>query len=71
VANPSKMARIHAGETEIHGGLFAGFIHRQQETFGDGFIVSLEALELFGGVVKGVIDAFAAEEQAVTVFHGS
>ena len=32
-------------------------------------ILGLEAGEGFGGVVKGVIDAFAAEEESVTQFH--
>ena len=50
---------------------FARFIHRQQQALGDGLVLGLEAREGFGGVVKGVVNAFATEEQAVTVFHGS
>jgi hypothetical protein len=33
--------------------------------------VSLEALEGFGGVVEGVVNALATEEQAVSLFHSS
>ena len=36
---------------------------------GFGLVLGLEAGEGFGGVVKGVINAFAAEEQTITRFH--
>jgi hypothetical protein len=34
-----------------------------------GFVFGLEAREGFGGVVEGVVNALAAEEQAIALFH--
>lgn len=53
---------VNPGEAEIHGGLLARFVQRQQQARGFGAVFGLERLEGFGGVVEGVIDAFATEE---------
>ena len=61
--------QIHAGQTQIHGRLVAGFIHRHEQALSVGLVLGLEAGEGFGGVVKGVVNALATEEQTVTRFH--
>jgi hypothetical protein len=40
-----------------------------KQTRGYGLVLGFEAGESFGGVVKGVINAFATEEQTITRFH--
>ena len=47
----------------------AGFVQRDEHPGGFDLVLGLEALEAFGGGVKGVIDALAVEEQAITQFH--
>lgn len=54
------VAEIDAGQTQIHGGLVAGLIHRHEQPIGLCLVLGLEAGEGFGGVVKGVVNAFAA-----------
>jgi hypothetical protein len=56
------VAKINAGQTQIHGGLFASRVHRYKQPIGLGHVFGLEAGEGLGGVVKGVIDALATEE---------
>jgi hypothetical protein len=56
------VAETDSGQTQIHGGLFARFIHRHEQAIGLGLVLGLEAGEGFGSVVKGVINALAAEE---------
>ena len=51
-----------SGKAQVHGGLFARFIHCHEQTIGLGLDFGLEAGEGFGGVVKSVIDALATEE---------
>jgi len=60
---------VHAGQAEVHGGLFAGLVHGHEQALGLGLVLGPEAGEGFGGVVEGVIDAFATEEETVTQFH--
>ena len=63
------VAEVNAGEAEVHGGLLAGLVHGGEEAVGLGAVAGFEAGEGFGGVIKRVEDAFAAEEEAVTQFH--
>lgn len=42
------VAEIDAGQTQIHGGLFARFIHRHEQALGLGLVLGLEAGEDFG-----------------------
>jgi len=67
--------RLLAAE-EDHGGQPIHFqgkrLHPAQEDVGGhgaSAQVGLEALEGFGGIVEGVIDALPTEEQAITFFH--
>jgi hypothetical protein len=62
---------VNACQAEIHGGLLAGFIKREEQALGFVLVFGLEALKVFGGVVEGVVNALAAEEQAITTLHGS
>jgi hypothetical protein len=62
---------IDASQAEVHRGLLAGFVEGQQQAHGLGAVFGLEALEGFGGVVEGVVNALATEEEAVTFFHRS
>jgi len=53
---------VDAGQTQIHRGLLARFIHRHEQAIGFGLVLGLEAGEGFGGVVEGVVNAFATEK---------
>jgi hypothetical protein len=44
------VAEIDAGQTQIHGGLFARFIHRHEQAVGLGLVLGLEVGEGLGGV---------------------
>jgi len=63
--------QVNAGEAEVHGGLFAGFVEGQEQARGLGLVLGLEALEGFGGVVEGVVNALATQEQTIAIFHSS
>ncbi|SRR6266568_5627525 len=58
-------------KAQIHRGLPAGFVQGKQQPFGLGLVSGLEALVGFGGVVESVVNAFATEEKAVSLFHAS
>src|ERR1051326_3602998 len=49
--------------------VLAHSVRGQQQRFGLGLVFSLKVLEGFRSVVEGVIDALAAEEQAIALFH--
>jgi hypothetical protein len=51
---------INAGKAQVHGGLLAGLVHGHEQSVGLGLVFGFEAGKGFGGVVKGVVNAFAA-----------
>ena len=61
--------QINAGQAQVHGGLLSRLIHGHEQAGGFDFVLGLEGGEGFGGVVEGVIHAFATEEEAITRFH--
>ena len=52
--------QIDAGKAQVHGRLLARLVHGHQQALGLGPVFGLEAGEGFGGVVKAVVNAFAA-----------
>jgi hypothetical protein len=54
--------QINTGEAQVHGRLPSCFVHSDEQPDGFGLVLGFEAGEGFGGVVKGVINAFATEE---------